>query len=132
MTTVEQKKGFFAQEEHNLLQMFATRNAVIEETLDTINVTMEILIVQMVVMETVMLKQVGVVQEGILEVHSLQLIFVQRFVEMELIEVGTLVMMETCKMGMDVLLIVSKNLDSDVLEEMSKRQIIVQNSVEMA
>lgn len=59
--------------------------------------------------------------EGILEVHSLQLIFVQRFVEMELIEVGTLVMMETCKMGMDVLLIVSKNLDSDVLEEMSKR-----------
>ena len=131
MTTAEQKKDFSAQEEHNLLQMFAKRNVVIEETLDTINVTMEILTAQMVVMETVMLKQVGVVQEGILEVHSLQLIFVQRFVEMESIEVGILAMMATYKMEMDVQLTVSKNLDSDVLEEMSKHQIIAQNSVEM-
>lgn len=116
----ELKKDFYAQEELNLLLMFVMKNAEIEGILVTINVTMGTLTVWMVVMGIVMWKLDGFASEEIQEELSPQLTFVQRFVETGSIEVGIHVMMEICKMEMDVQQTVSKNLVSDVLEEMLK------------
>lgn len=120
MIIAELKKDFYAQEELNLLLMFVMKNAEIEGILVTINVTMGTLTVWMVVMGIVMWKLDGFASEEILEELSPQLTFVQRFAETGSIEVGIHVMMEICKMEMDVQQTVSKNLVSDVLEEMLK------------
>lgn len=120
MIIAELKKDFYAQEELNLLLMFVMKNAEIEGILVTINVTMGTLTVWMVVMGIVMWKLDGFASEEILEELSPQLTFVQRFAETGSIEVGIHVMMEICKMEMDVQQTVSKNLASDVLEEMLK------------
>ena len=82
-------------EEQLQLLMFAMKNAEIDEILATTNVTMEIWIVLMDVMEIATQKEAGFAQEEIPEELNPLLTFALKFVETVLTEDGILAMTET-------------------------------------